>query len=236
MSENQKSNLFKRTKIIENHKDYLAVNKPAGILSQGGLKENEGHLLSYLQKWKKQKFHLLTRIDRPVSGLVMLSKNKSFNRHYQSIQEKGKVVKTYIALVEGLVEKDNETLVHYHYHHKKLRKAIIESEEKPNYSKIELQYSCLARLDRYSILSTQILNGKFHQIRSQLAYHGFPIKGDVKYGARRGNKDRSINLHSYKIEFTDRSNQPLSFIADFPQNDNLWTIISDTLKNNMSHE
>jgi len=231
MSESQKTNIFKKTKIIENHNDYLIVNKPAGLLSQGGLDEKEGHLLSYLQKWKKQKFHLLTRIDRPVSGLVMLSKLRSFNRHYQSIQENGKVTKTYIALVEGLIEEESGTLTHYHYHHKKLRKAILEDEPKENYIKVELKYKCLAKLERYSILSTEILNGRFHQIRSQLAQSGFPIKGDVKYGARRGNKDRSINLHSYKIEFADRSNQRLSFKAEFPKNDNLWNIVSETLEN-----
>jgi len=231
MSEDQKPNLYKMTKVIEDHNDYFIVNKPAGLLSQGGLDEDEGHLLSYLQKSKKQKFHLLTRIDRPVSGLVMLSKLKSFNKHYQSNQENGKITKTYIALVEGQLEQESGTLTHYHYHHKKLRKAILENEEKENYGKVELKYKVLAKLDRYTILSTEILHGRFHQIRSQLAAFGYPIKGDVKYGARRGNKDRSINLHSYKIEFADRSNQRLSFTADFPKNDNLWKIVSEALEN-----
>jgi 23S rRNA pseudouridine1911/1915/1917 synthase len=232
MSEDQKPNLFKRIKIIEDHNDYLIVNKPAGLLSQGGRDEEEGHLLSYLQKQQKQKLHLLTRIDRPVSGLVMLSKLRGFNKHYQSIQEKEKVTKTYIALVEGLVEEKSGTLTHYHYHHKKLRKAILENGPKENYDKIELKYTVLAKLDRYSILSTEILNGRFHQIRSQLAQFGFPIKGDVKYGARRGNKDRSINLHSYKIEFADRSNQRLSFKAKFPKDDSLWNIVSEAIEKN----
>ena len=83
-----------------------------------------------------------------------------------------------------------------------------------------------------SKLSTEILNGRFHQIRSQLAQFGFPVKGDVKYGARRGNKDRSINLHSYKIEFADRSNQRLSFKAKFPKDDNLWNIVSEAIEKN----
>lgn len=231
MSEEQKTNIFKKTKIIENHNDFLIVNKPAGLLSQGSLNEDEGHLLSYLQKWKKQKFHLLSRIDRPVSGLVILSKNKAFNRHYQNLQEQGKVVKSYIALVEGLVTEDEMTLTHYLYHHKKLRKSIIENEPKENYEKVELKYKCIGKLDRYSILSTEILNGKFHQIRSQLAHAGYPIKGDVKYKARRGNKDRSINLHSHSIQFVDRSQKALRFNADFPQNDNLWQIVSQKLEN-----
>ncbi|MBT8231138.1 MAG: RNA pseudouridine synthase [Saprospiraceae bacterium] len=229
MDGQQKVNPLKRTEIIENQSDYLIVNKPAGILSQSGINDGEPNLLSYLQKWKKQKFHLLSRLDRPVSGLTILSKTKAFNRHYQSIQESGKVQKTYIALVEGLIEEEEGTLNQFLCHDKRLRKSIISNEEKENYDPVSLEFKCLAKLDRYSIIATKINTGKFHQIRSQLSSIGYPIKGDVKYGARRGNKDRSINLHSYKISFKDRSQSFKTYKAQFPKNDNLWNIVSQAL-------
>lgn len=220
--------------IIEQSKDYIVADKPSGLLSQKGKNASDKDLLSILQKKTKAKLHLLNRIDRPVSGLLLLSFNSKFNQHFVKLQSEGKVDKYYIGIVEGQIESDELTYTDYLYHHRKLRKAFISKEEKKDYKVVELKATKILSLDRYTVLKIHINQGKFHQIRSQLAFHGFPIKGDVKYGARRGNKDKSISLHSFELKFQTRAGEFKQFTAELPKNDNLWNIVSEKL--NASNE
>lgn len=210
--------------IIKQTKDFLIAYKQAGQLSQASDKGEKG--LDYeLVKALKCKLHLLTRLDRPVSGMVIFSKTASFNKHFQRKQENGRVEKDYITIVEGKLGRPSDiqtTLSHFHVHDKKHLKARLSDTQTASFKPISLSYETIAVLDNYTILKVTLTNGRFHQIRAQLSHIGHPIKGDVKYGARRGNKDRSIHLHAYRIRFKNAMGDKRQFEAPLPDHDALW--------------
>lgn len=217
--------------ILNQTQDYLLAYKQAGLLCQQS-KKGERSLELNLKKAGNKSLHLLTRLDRPVSGLVFFSKRGEFNKHYQELQERDAVEKEYLALVEGKMPDDMnglKTLKHFHVHDKKNLKARISDEQTASFRPISLEYEVVEHLDNYSILKVVLRRGRFHQIRAQLAHIGFPVKGDVKYGARRGNKDRSIHLHSYKLRFKNMDGDKRNFIAPLPEQDSLWQVVNELL-------
>ena len=214
--------------IIEETKDYILVNKPPGILSQSDGTDDPS-VIELVSKHVGKKTHLLSRMDRPVSGIMILSKKKEFTKWFLKQLDNEQIFKRYIAIVEGHPEKDNSTMKHFHVHDKKHKKARVSNEEDLFSKEIKLEYKLIEKLDRYSILDIELKSGKFHQIRSQLAFCELPVKGDVKYGARRGNKDRSIHLHSYSINFKDRENKLKTFVASLDNEDTLWAIAKNKI-------
>jgi 23S rRNA pseudouridine1911/1915/1917 synthase len=211
-------------KIVVENEDFIIVNKSSGQLSQMN-RPNDHSIEAILRKTisKKQFLHLLTRLDRPVSGCVVLAKSRSFNRYFLEQQDQEQIKKTYFAIVEGVELSDNTSLVHYLFHDKNIRKAYISEQPKPGYLQVDSNIQTLARFDRYSLISITIFSGKFHQIRAQLGFIGHPVKGDVKYGARRGNTDRSIHLHCYSIRFRYHK-EDRNFFSPMPNTDQLWEI------------
>ena len=217
--------------ILNRELDFLALYKPSGYLSQKTEKDsNELSIFSLSELWRKQA-HVLTRVDRPVSGLVLVSLKKNFNLFFQKIQSENKVRKTYLAIIEGKPKSDKGTLRHYLFHNKKSYKSYISETSAPNFQEVNLEYELIKSLDNYSVIALKLNRGKFHQIRAQLAFEGMPIKGDVKYGARRKNKDRSIHLHSYQIDFTDKEDNKKSIIAPLPKDDTLWKLVAEHIDN-----
>jgi len=113
-------------------------------------------------------------------------------------------------------------LVHFSYKNAAKSKAIITDTETPGSKRAELKYKLIDKIDRYSLLEVELITGRFHQIRAQLAAIGAQIKGDVKYGFKRGNKDRSIHLHAWKLEFEHPvSGERVTIEAPLPT-DNVW--------------
>jgi 23S rRNA pseudouridine1911/1915/1917 synthase len=105
----------------------------------------------------------------------------------------------------------------------KSKKSLVHSDESNGGKKSVLTYKVLKSLENYHLLEIELGPGRSHQIRSQLAAIGSPIKGDVKYGAKRKNQDRSIHLHARKLVFTHPYNNELIEIeAEVPRKDNLW--------------
>ncbi len=215
--------------VIANEKNYVVVAKPPGMLSQVDQSLDENNVQQIVEGRNKKKLHLLTRLDRPVGGILILSKKKDFTIHYNSLQDKGLVAKEYHAIVEGQWPEDSTTLEHYLYHDQKYKKARVMDKENNGYNKTVLHVKCLKKLENYSVLSVLIERGRFHQIRAQLAHAGFPVKGDVKYGARRGNKDRSIHLYASKITFSNEKGEILNYTVDLPTSDNLWSIAAENI-------
>ena len=114
----------------------------------------------------------------------------------------GEIHKTYWALVEGKPEKSEATLENYLVSDGRINKTFISDEKNPAAKKSILNYKTIATWDRYTLLEINLLTGRKHQIRAQLSATGHPIKGDLKYGARRSNRDGGISLQAHKIEFT----------------------------------
>ena len=193
------------------------------------------------------------RLDRPVGGLVVFARtSKALARLNKMFAEKEQVRKTYWAIVEVRNEKlemknGNEemkkccernhssfltphssftTITHWLVRNEKQNKSYAYSTEKPNSKKAILKYRMLAKGDNYNLLEVQLLTGRHHQIRCQLSTIGYPIKGDLKYGAKRSNPDGSISLQSHRIEFVHPvSKETISIEAPVP-NDPLWKALT----------
>ena len=211
--------------LIATTPDYFIVNKPPGILSTKGNSGKNDDLFNLLPDSIKQNVHVLSRLDRPVSGLMTLSNNSTFTKHYNQEQNHSKIEKRYFAIVEGQFPKGKQIWNQWHFHNKRVKKAFISDIEKPNYKPVLLQIQCIKVFERYTGLEIKLHSGRFHQIRSQLAHAGFPVKGDVKYGARRGEKNRQIYLFSQSISFKDRQGKLQEYNLEFPKNDNLWALL-----------
>lgn len=207
--------------VLYKNNQLLAFNKPAGIPVQPD-KTGDKSLLSLGEIYGKSKLHLLHRIDRPASGIVLFAKtNRALQSLNQQFQDRS-LQKTYLAVVKNKPPKEQDSLVHYLKKLSKSKKSIAVDASDKNAKKAMLSYKILKSSDNYHLLEIQLETGRFHQIRAQLSAIGCPIKGDVKYGARRSNTDRSIHLHAWKIKFSHpTSHESVEIVAPLPD-DPLW--------------
>lgn len=211
----------------DNH--IIIVNKRTGDIVQGD-KTGDKPLSDVVKDYLKDKYNkpgnvylgVVHRLDRPTTGIVLFSKtSKALPRLNKLFAEK-KANKTYWALVKNLPNNTEGTLVHWLKKNPKNNKSTAYIKETEGSKKAILHYSILKALDNYVLLEISLETGRHHQIRSQLASIGCPIKGDLKYGFDRSNKDGSISLHARKLEFTHPvSNESISVVAPLPQ-DPVW--------------
>ncbi len=141
------------------------------------------------------------RLDRPVGGVVIFAKTSKALSRLNEMLRNGQIKKLYWALVEGRPANDEETLENYLVSNQKLNKTFIARPDSKDAKLARLHYRVLARGLCYSLLEIELLTGRKHQIRAQLAAIGHPIKGDLKYGSRRSNPDGSISLLARSVEF-----------------------------------
>jgi len=212
--------------IIERNHQYLILNKPAGIPTQSD-KTNDADLLTAMQAYAKSDLKLINRLDRPVSGCVILAKSKNATVHLSNSK---KIVKTYLAIVEPTLPKESADLVAY-LTKGTTNKAYLSEVEKEGYRKAEMSYKLIHTFDKYQLVEIELHSGRFHQIRVMLSHLGCPVKGDVKYGARRANKDRSIGLHAWKIVLDHPVHGKMEhYTSPLPDNDTIWKLAGDILK------
>jgi 23S rRNA pseudouridine1911/1915/1917 synthase len=127
------------------------------------------------------------------------------------------ISKEYLAIVGQLPPQQEGTLVHFLRKNEAKNISVAYAEETPGAERAELKYRVLGSSDRYHLLHIQLLTGRHHQIRAQLSAIGCPIRGDVKYGFKRANKNRSIDLHAWKLSFEHpHSGETLSVTAPLP--------------------
>ncbi|WP_438989183.1 RluA family pseudouridine synthase [Polaribacter sp.] len=190
----------------DNH--ILIVNKRAGDITQGD-KTGDKPLNDVVKEYIKDKYNkpgnvfigTVHRLDRPTSGVVIFARtSKALERLNKMLREKS-IQKTYWALVKNKPKKTKDTLINFLKKDSKKNKSFVYKKEIDGSKKAILHYSVLKNLDNYTLLEIDLETGRHHQIRTQLATIGCPIKGDLKYGFARSNKDGSISLHARKIEF-----------------------------------
>lgn len=190
----------------DNH--IIIVDKQSGEIVQGD-KTGDTPLSDILKDYLKEKYSkpgnvflgVVHRLDRPVSGLVLFAKTSKALSRLNEMLRKGEIHKTYHALVANLPPKDEDTLEHWLVRNEKQNKSYAYDKEKPASKLARLHYRVIGHTERYHLLEIQLFTGRHHQIRCQLSKIGCPIKGDLKYGARRSNPDGSISLQSHAIEF-----------------------------------
>ncbi|TYB73069.1 RluA family pseudouridine synthase [Bizionia gelidisalsuginis] len=211
----------------DNH--IIVVNKRAGDIVQGD-KTGDKPLSDVVKEYiaikhdKPGKVYLGTvhRLDRPTTGLVIFSKTSKALPRLNKLFVSKDISKTYWALVKNKPEKEADTLIHYLKKNPKNNKSTAYIKEVPESKKAILHYTILKALDNYYVLEVNLETGRHHQIRSQLSRIGSPIKGDLKYGFDRSNRDASISLHARAIAFKHPvSNVDLTIEAPLP-NDPIW--------------
>ncbi|MGL4292033.1 MAG: RluA family pseudouridine synthase [Bacteroidales bacterium] len=211
----------------DNH--IIGVCKTCNEIVQGD-KTGDEPLSETLKTWLKEKYDkpgnvfvgVTHRLDRPTSGLVLFAKTSKALTRLNEMFRKSEVNKTYWAIVKAKNVADKGQLVHYLVRNEKQNKSYAYEEEKPNSKKAILNYRIIARSDRYMLLEIDLLTGRHHQIRCQLAKIGCPIKGDLKYGFDRSNPDGGISLHARRVTFVHPvSKENIDLTAPVPA-DNLW--------------
>ena len=201
------------------HDDPFVViyNKAPGMPVQAD-KTGDTSLLELAEKYAKRTLHLVHRMDRPVSGAILLAKTKAVMTALTDQFRNREIDKDYLAIVQVMPPEPEGTLVHYLRKNEAKNISIAYPEEQPGTDRAELHYRVLGSSERFHLLHIQLLTGRHHQIRAQLAAIGSPIRGDVKYGFKRSNKDRSIGLHAWKLSFDHpHSGETLSVVAPLPE-------------------
>ena len=186
--------------VLYKNNQLIAFNKPVTLPVQND-KTGDKTLLDLAEIYTQSKLQLIHRLDRPASGVVLFAKNKKALAHLNLQFQERKIKKTYLAVVKNLPQEKEGKLIHFLIKNQKKNISFASTEEKPNSKKAELNYRHLASIENYHLLEIELITGRHHQIRAQFAAINCPIKGDVKYGFRRSNKDRSIHLHAWKLGF-----------------------------------
>lgn len=202
---------------IEDNDKYVIVDKPATVSTVYD-KTSCKSIQQLLEDKYKKPVHPITRLDKVVSGICLYAKTSEAAKELTDQLSRHEIEKHYVAIVEGKVPtRVGKSTKLVHYIRKQGNKSKVYEDEQSNTKKSHLTYEPAAILDNYSVLKIQLGTGRFHQIRAQLSAHGHAVKGDVKYGARRKNRDRSIHLHSWKLVIGEHT-----YISAVPDGDKLW--------------
>ena len=233
----------------DNH--IIIVSKRSGEIVQGD-KTGDTPLSELVKQYIKEKYQkpgevflgVVHRLDRPVSGLVVFARTSKALTRLNKMFAEGEVHKTYWAIVNAPLgdvrrrlpkqectmfnaQSPFTTLTHWLVRNEQQNKSYAYDHEVPRSKRAELKYREIGHSDRYTLLEVQLLTGRHHQIRCQLAKVGMPIKGDLKYGAKRSNPDGSISLMARRVEFVHPvSKQPICVEAPLPD-DPLWQAFSN---------
>lgn len=229
--------MFDQSRILYEDNHLMVVNKLPGELvqpdnSQGPALEDSIKVFLKERDAKPGNVFLgvVHRIDRPVSGAVLFAKtSKALARLNEMIKQR-RVEKIYWAVTEQTPEAPAGELTHYLVRDGKVNKTRVYHKPVPEGKESRLKYELKGRGDKYSLLEVELMTGRHHQIRAQLSYIGCPIRGDLKYGARRSNPDGGISLHSRKLEFDHPvRGERISVTAPVPQGDKLWRYFEETV-------
>ncbi|MCK5781053.1 MAG: RluA family pseudouridine synthase [Flavobacteriales bacterium] len=211
----------------DNH--IIIVNKRAGDIVQGD-KTGDKSLSEVVKEYIKDKYNkpgevflgVVHRIDRVTGGAVIFARTGKALARLNKMLQDHEIKKTYWAIVNKETLANEGELSHFLVRNSKQNKSYAYDKIVPNSKKAILSYKILKKLDRYQLLEINLKTGRHHQIRCQLSKIGFPIKGDVKYGFKRANKDLSVNLHARMIEFIHPVKlEQVSIVAPTPK-DPVW--------------
>jgi 23S rRNA pseudouridine1911/1915/1917 synthase len=203
-------------------KDIIIVNKPPTIAIQSGLLVKKS-LYSLVQEHLDCDLQLIHRLDQPVSGAVIFAKHLKAAIPLFSQFEQRTVQKVYYAVVDSKPPATKGTIVSYLEKDGKHNKSHSFEDERPKAKKSMLTYEIIGVNDNFHLLKVHLFTGRHHQIRVQLSSINCSIRGDIKYGFRRSNKDRSINLHARFLTIVHPfTRKEINIVAPFP-NQPIWS-------------
>jgi len=211
----------------DNH--IIAINKKPSDIVQAD-KTGDEPLSEKVKKYIKEKYNkpgdvflgTVHRIDRPVSGVILFARTSKAMERLNEMFKKREIQKTYWAVVKNRPPKDSDTLKHYLIKNEKQNKSYASGIPKQGHLECTLKYELIDKSDEYFLLKVTPYTGRHHQIRVQLRSMNCIIKGDLKYGFARSNKDASIHLHAREIEFMHPvKDEKVHIVAPVP-NEPLW--------------
>lgn len=208
----------------DNH--IIAVNKTCNEIVQGD-KTGDTPLSEIVKAYIKAKYNkpgevflgVTHRIDRPTSGVVLFARtSKALARLNEMFKSHEQIQKTYWAIVQGEPKQPEARLENWLVKNEAQNKSYITKPGAKEAKQAVLSYKTLAKGDHYTLLEVNLETGRHHQIRCQLAAIGCPIKGDLKYGAKRSNPDGGICLHARQIDFIHPvKKEPVTIVAPVPK-------------------
>ena len=213
----------------DNH--LIIIYKHSGEIVQGD-KTGDVPLSEDVKCYLKEKYQkpgnvflgVVHRLDRPVAGLVVFAKTSKALTRLNKMFRDGEVHNTYWSITNNLPPQPEVTLTDWLVRNEKQNKSYAYDHEVPHSKKAILKYRLIGQSDYYCLLEVNLMTGRHHQIRCQLAHMGCPIKGDLKYGAQRSNPDGSICLLAHHVEFVHPvSKQLISLDSPLPE-DKLWQV------------
>ncbi len=221
----------------DNH--IIIVDKQPGEIVQGD-KTGDKPLSEIVAQYLKEKYAkpgnvfigVVHRLDRPVGGVVIFAKTSKALTRLNDMLRNHLIHKTYWAIVEGTPEKPQATLSNRLVSRERMNKTFVVPSDSndPDAREAKLHYRLIAKGDRYSLLEINLITGRKHQIRAQLSNIGHPIKGDLKYGAKRSNRDGGISLLARNIRFIHPvSKQEINVTAPLPSSEPLWQLLAAPL-------
>lgn len=219
----------------DNH--IIIVNKKPGQIVQEDT-TGDKPLTDFVKDFLKEKYDkpgnvflgVVHRLDRPVSGLVLFAKtSKALSRLNEQFKQR-QTKKTYLAIIANKPPKNNDIIESWILRNKKINKSFCYPKEVKDSQKAILEYKLIAQSQKYFLLEIDLFTGRHHQIRSQLASIGCPIRGDLKYGYPRSNPDGGIDLHSYSLELIHPIKKELLKITAPLPNSNLWNTFKELAK------
>lgn len=221
----------------DNH--IIAVSKTCHEIVQGD-KTGDTPLSEIVKTYIKEKYQkpgevflgVTHRLDRPTTGVVLFARtSKALTRLNAMFQSHELIQKTYWAIVPANPQLPiANRLENYLLRNEKQNKSIVVKPGTKDAKRAVLSYKVIAQSERYMLLEINLETGRHHQIRCQLSAIGCPIKGDLKYGAKRSNPDGGIALHARKVEFVHPvSKEPICITAPVPD-DALWQTLVGLVK------
>ncbi len=219
----------------DNH--IIIVSKRSGEIVQGD-KTGDLPLSETVKQYIKEKYQkpgnvflgVVHRLDRPVWGLVVFAKTSKALTRLNKMFRDGEVHKTYWAITKEAPPAEEGVLTDWLVRNERQNKSYVQSQKTPNAKKAVLKYKVIAHSDHYHLLEVQLMTGRHHQIRCQLANMGCPIKGDLKYGAKRSNPDGSISLLARSVAFVHPvSKENIVVEAPLPPQDRLWEALASAV-------
>lgn len=221
--------MFTTNDILYEDNHIMVVNKPAGQLVQP---DNSGDLaledeIKEFIKIRDKKpagvfLGVVHRIDRPVSGALLLAKSHKALVRLNEMLKQREFSKIYWAITENQPSPEQGSLVHNMVRNGKNNTSRIVKKPTSESKEAKLNYKLLGKSDNYYLIEVELLTGRHHQIRCQLSSIGCSIRGDLKYGASRSNKDGSISLHARSLTFMHPvRKEPMTVVAPAPK-DNVW--------------
>jgi 23S rRNA pseudouridine1911/1915/1917 synthase len=186
--------------IVHRTKDYLIINKPAGIPVHASVDNLQDNVLHQLRLQTGKHLLVTQRLDVPVAGVMLLACHPDFQRRFNQWLVDRKITKYYRALSSGVPENPGRQ-IHYMEPSERSPKRIS-AEALPNWLRCELTLNVVeTRPDGICDLGIELHTGRTHQIRAQLGFLRVPILGDRLYGARKSYRPGEIALFSNRLGF-----------------------------------